>query len=71
MDPLEVALINSATPPIPFDQNSTSGKKVILNGISQLFLKKLEITDKLSLILIKNQLRNLSGHHIQHNGYYK
>jgi hypothetical protein len=31
----------------------------------------LEITHKLGLILIKNQLHNLSGYHIQHNGYYK
>jgi hypothetical protein len=71
MDPLEIALINAAKPPIPFDPLSMSGKKVILNGVSQLFLRQLETTDKLRLVLIKNQLRNLSGHHIQHNGYFK
>jgi len=71
MDPLEIALINSTIPPKAFDPHSKTGKKVMLNGVSQLFLSKLEITAPHSLILIKNQLRNLSGYHIQHNGFYK
>jgi hypothetical protein len=71
MDPLEIALINSAKPPKPFDPLSTTGKKVILNGVSQHFLNQLRITHKTHLILIENQLRNLSGYYIQHNGYYK
>jgi hypothetical protein len=71
MDPLEIALINSNKPSQAFEPNKLSGKKIVLNGVSQLFLQQLEITHKLGLILIKNQLHNLSGYHIQHNGYYK
>jgi hypothetical protein len=71
MDPLEIALINSSKPSIAFDPLSTTGKKVILNGVSQLFLNQLRITKEFDLILIENHLRSLSGYHFQHNGYYK
>jgi hypothetical protein len=71
MDPLEIALINSTKPSAIFEPQNITGKKIVLNGVSQLFLHQLNITKKFDRSLIINNLRNLEGHHIQHNGYYK
>ncbi|GLS25045.1 hypothetical protein [Marinibactrum halimedae] len=71
MDPFEVAIINSLNPPRPFEPHNETGKKVILSGISQVFLDKLGISDPFESERVHQQLRNLSGYHIQHNGQYR
>jgi hypothetical protein len=44
MDPLEIALINSTKPSAIFEPQNITGKKIVLNGVSQLFLHQLNIT---------------------------